>query len=460
MKIYKMIFVISFFLILIIPTCFINLKENQISEIDNSKLPEISTIQDKITFQNYFSKRIGFRKEMINAYTYLNDLCFKEMIHPSYTYGTDGYVFFKMGNEGYDDTSLYNLAYFIKNMQDYVTQRGKYFLFVINPTKISVYSQYLPKGYNYTNHRVNVLKKNLDELGVNYIDNTDCLKKASEKEQVFNVKYDAGHWNENGAFYGINNIYSKMQNDGINISKVDIGDYNISTELKESLPASEFKINEKVPLYELKNKNYTINFRYNDNIEISANNNYFVETSNSSMNTKLLFFRGSYMGDNKEKFVANKFSNAYFVHNYDNSINFDYYFNISEPDVVLFETVEYTINETFYSSEKMRAKKYNKVYSNYEKLQKNNTLIHVNNDDIIKKIEKNAKENIPLTKITLEDGNYEYAYLKINDKVYDFCYENEKSAITMDTEKLKNASNIEIIAISKDLKSQQEIKIK
>ena len=42
----------------------------------------------------------------------------------------------------------------------------------------------------------------LEEYGVNYITNEYVLKEKSETEQVFNVKYDAGHWNDLGAFTG------------------------------------------------------------------------------------------------------------------------------------------------------------------------------------------------------------------------------------------------------------------
>lgn len=459
MNIYKKIFIIIFFLVLLIPTCFINLKENQISEIDNSKLPEISTIEDITTFQDYFEKRIGFRKEMINTYTYLNDILFKEMVHPTYTYGTEGYVFFKLGNENHDDEYLDIFANFVKDMQNYVTQKGKYFLFIINPTKISVYSQYLPKGYNYTNYRINYLKKRLDELGVNYIDNTECLKKVSESEQVFNVKYDAGHWNETGTFYGMNNVYDKMQSDGVDISRLEVDDYVVLNQLKESLPVSEFKIHEEVPLYDIKKPHYTINSKYSESIEISKAHDYYIETSKDNEDNNLLFFRGSYM-NSKEKFVAEKFANSYFIHNYDNSINFDYYFNITNPDIVLFETVEYAINENYYSREQMELKKYNKNYHNFEKWEKSDELVKINTDEIIKQIEDNIKESIPLTKINLNEENFQYAYLGINEKIYDFCYEKGNATITMDTELLKKSSNIKIIVVSEELGVQQIISIK
>ncbi|EGQ78353.1 hypothetical protein HMPREF9094_2402, partial [Fusobacterium animalis ATCC 51191] len=40
--------------------------------------------------------RIGGRERIINLYTELNDKVFNLLVHPTYTYGKDGYIFFKM----------------------------------------------------------------------------------------------------------------------------------------------------------------------------------------------------------------------------------------------------------------------------------------------------------------------------------------------------------------------------
>ena len=185
MKKFKIFIITLFFIILLIPLLFINIDTNQISLIDNSKLPESKTIKDFQSFENYLSKRIGFRNEIINTYVKLNDNLFNKMIHPTYTYGIDDYVFFKTDIESHDDEYLNNFAQLIKNTQDYVEARGSYFLFFINPSKINLYNEFLPQGYNYYNYRINYLKEKLDELNVNYIDNTDYLSTIINKKQVF-----------------------------------------------------------------------------------------------------------------------------------------------------------------------------------------------------------------------------------------------------------------------------------
>ena len=394
MKIYRIFFITLFLLIIVLPLCFMNLKPDQISEIDNSKLPEKSTIKNVSSLENYLSKRLGFREKIINFYTKTNDVLFEKMVHPTYTYGEDGYVFFKTNAEKKDNEYLDSFAELVKNMQEYTTQRGSYFLFIINPTKISVYREYLPKGYNFSNYRINYLKDKLEQLGVNYIDNTEYITELSQKTQVFNKQYDAGHWNDIGAFYGMNNIYKKLQSDGIKVAQLDANDYNIKYENMTTLPVSEFEINEDVPQYSLKSVNYSLDRKYNRCIDISEKYTYYRNTTNKTTDNayKLLFFRGSYMND-KEKFVSNQFKQSYFIHNYGNSINFDYYYNIAQPDIVLFETVEYAIKENYYNSKEIKNKKYNENYEKFANLEESK-LLELELNNIRKNINNNHSVNV------------------------------------------------------------------
>lgn len=311
----------------------------------------------------------------------------------------------------------------------------------------------MPNGYNYYDYRISYLKSKLDELGVNYLDNTDLLINKSETNQVFNIKYDAGHWNDTGAFFGINNIYAKLQEDGINVEFLDINDYKIEYKKEDKLPVSDFEIEDYVPTYSLVKTDYIRNLRYNKEIELNNSFKYYIETYNPTIkNYKLLFFRGSYMNE-KEKFISSQFERAYFVHNYDNCINFDYYYNISKPDIVLFESVEYAIGERYFSSIRMNTKKYNELYSKYENL-KQSKFFEINCQEIVDLISKNYYNKLSLTKITLPKDCCQYAYIKLNDEIYDFCYDSTNCYITLDTEELYS-NNFEIILVSNDLKAQQ-----
>ena len=120
MKKYKLFIIVVFFAILIIPMIFINLKDDFISEIDNSVLPKLNSVDNKDSLENYLQKRIGFRENVINIYTIVNDRLFNKMVHPIYDYGKDGYVYFKFSNEEFDINYLDSYFIFVKRLQDYI----------------------------------------------------------------------------------------------------------------------------------------------------------------------------------------------------------------------------------------------------------------------------------------------------------------------------------------------------
>lgn len=126
MKKIKIITVVLFLVILIIPIITFNWEENTVSEIDNRKLTNNpfgdnyeSSGQEDLTkgIENYVQDRIGLRSQMISAYTLMYDKVFGEMVHPSYTYGKDGYVFSKVT---YTEFGEYQIAFadMIKKIQD------------------------------------------------------------------------------------------------------------------------------------------------------------------------------------------------------------------------------------------------------------------------------------------------------------------------------------------------------
>src|SRR5699024_5677544 len=94
----------------------------------------------------------------------------------------------------------------------------------------------------------------LEEYEVNYITNEELLKEKSRTEQVYNVKYDAGHWNDLGAFYGTNHILEKVSEYFPEVKPRDISEFEVTEVKQTSLPVSHFEIDEKVPVFTDKNQ--------------------------------------------------------------------------------------------------------------------------------------------------------------------------------------------------------------
>jgi len=88
MKIIRIVFVLVISCIIGICLLNFNFEPNSISEIDNRELadfpiPGAEDMDYTEAVDNYVSDRIGFRTEAIDAFTWLNDKLFGEMIHPT-----------------------------------------------------------------------------------------------------------------------------------------------------------------------------------------------------------------------------------------------------------------------------------------------------------------------------------------------------------------------------------------
>ena len=361
-KIINSIYVTLFLLVLLIPLVTMNVKKNYISTIDNKRLtemPEFGTEGFTGQFELYLSERIGERDLMINSYTVLNDIVADELTHPSYTYGEDGYIFFKMRNNNivYNDFHK-SFAEMVMKIQDYCKERGTSFCLIFDPEKLSIYRRYLPEGVIYNDEWVDEMMKYMDELGINFVDNSALLTELSYSQQVFNRKYDAGHWNDLGCYYATNALLERIHEDVPEVEPIPIEMFDVSYEVMECLPNSEFKVNEEVPVFRLKSSYDDISAEWIDEIEINKSYSYFQyyvnEAPNAESLPKTLIFQGSYYNRNPQFFVSST-SEYIGIHNYQNILNFDYYYNIFQPDVVIFDIAEYVLSNTYFDLEGMKA---------------------------------------------------------------------------------------------------------
>ena len=368
MKKIKIITIVVICSLFIMPLVKFNFKEGAVSKIDNRELasnpfkadysdPTQSLVSN---MESYLTDRLGFRSEMINAYTIFNDKVFGIMEHPSYSYGEDGYVF----GAGITCTEEYteyheDFADAILKMQTYCEDRGVPFVYVLNPAKPAVLQEYLAEGINYNREWVDRFIEALDERNINYVDNTDMLReKMKSGEMVFNKEYDANHWNKLGAYYGTNEILKKLKEDipGVHINSMD--EMNVSTKKETTLLVSEFPIDEDtpeiIPKYEA---DYSTTDLYRDELEINDQYKTFYYYKNDLRKKenapKALVFQGSYMNSYGYDFFANSFSEYIYVHDYQNVFDFDYYFNIFKPECVVFEMAEYVFSDTYFDQEKM-----------------------------------------------------------------------------------------------------------
>ena len=321
-------------------------------------IEEITAESFTTDFEKYATERIGFRTQFIDSYITLNDRLFNILEHPIYEYGKDGYVFFHMPSEKYDKTYIKLFAKFIQRMENYLNNKDIDFLYCINPNKTAVYKDYLPSGVNLQYPRQKLLKEYLDKYNVTYIDNTEFLITEADNAPVFDKKYDAGHWNEHGAYIGMTNILDTLSKKH-NIPVNEPSDYIISYPSHEMLPLSHFRIDEPSILYERKNAE-AINITSEDTDiildETYHDYSHFINSAHPEL-PKILIFRGSYFLA-KEKFMTESFSESVFVHSYYNIFNLEYYVEKFSPDIVLFESVEYATKNTYFPKKLLKTTRF------------------------------------------------------------------------------------------------------
>lgn len=445
--------IIIFIFILVVPIITFNIKRDVISEIDNKKLMTIEDIFNAGDLTNgiesFMNDRIGLRTSMVSAYTKSMDLVFDEMIHPSYQYGEDEYVFFKVSENKLDNEFQEIYSSFIKNFQEYCESRGIGFLYAVEPSKEVIYSEYLPKGYNYTNDNLEYFIELLIDKKVNFTNNVDNLLKYKNEVLLYDKEYDARHWNETGSIIGISQILKDLNSIDGRIGDFKINEFQYEEKTNTVLPNSNFKINEKTTAYNLINDSSQIISDFNNEIEMDSNYHNFTYYKNNDNKEapRILIFAGSYFND-KEKFMTNNFSEIIKVHNYRNVVNYEYYINIFNPDIVLFESTEYTHMNYYFPINDMENKVLKKSIFSYDNLYEDK-LVYLENDVLNK-----GNKNIVNFSIPFEGDDLLYVYAHVNNRMLDCniskIEDKQYIEFSIKSSELENIDSLDLYFISKD----------
>lgn len=345
--------------ILIPPLLFTNITPGAQSETDNRVLVDFPRKGFAPNFENYLSDRIGFRDEALEAYAWINDRLFGFLTHPLYEYGADGWIYFRFDDQLYDEDFIRDYAAFVLQMQNYCKERGVDFLYLISPEKIRSYPEHYPKGVKFFPNTAASLKAAFDELGVVYLDQEEALEqRKAEGYQVFNRRYDAGHWNSEGMYAGSSALVARLQEAGYQIPDIDLDDYYKEEKLQRFLPVGRTPVSEWVYTYRHKDERGVGHEElqsYADELlldERFSTRNYFVNTHLSEA-PAVLMFQGSYY-NTQGTMLQHQFSRLAQVHDYQNIFNLPYYLDVVKPDLVIFENADYTVTPNYYDADKIR----------------------------------------------------------------------------------------------------------
>ncbi|MBU6134378.1 MAG: alginate O-acetyltransferase [Clostridium sp.] len=520
-KINNLIKIGAFFLVILIPILFMNFKRDQVSKIDNRMLLNFEDIfSNKDIFNNiesYIDDRIGFRTEMVDIYAKVMDKAFNEITHPKYEYGKDGFIMSKAEENEFNPEFMETYSDFIKEFQDYCNARDIKFLYSVEPRKELIYPEYITEGYNYENRDIEYFLELLEEKNINYLNNIETLSEAREKGSALDIlkqgyrnsgdtetveflenelliidefneldksnvyleneynknskkeivdsrgllydkEYDARHWNETGAIIGISAILDRLNLLDNRVETFDISKYEAKDYINDTLVASNFEINEITTKYNLIEDNSIYIEDLEDEIKRHESfSNFTLYKNEANPNApRILIFAGSYF-DDKEKFLTESFSELMKIHNYRNVLDYEYYINIFNPDIVLFESTEYTHFDFYFPDDEMEDKIHIKNLKNYKNLKEDNFVVTELNN-LSNHINCNNITNFSI-KIDSEDVLFAYAY--INNRILD-CKINEIDnqkyvEFSIMTSEIKDLNEFDLYFISKDEERYQKI---
>lgn len=359
---------------MLIPMLTTNIKTNQVSEIDNRQLREFPVLQMsgfRSGIEGYVLDRIGFRSEMITAYQKFCDGAFHELVHPSYIYGKGDYIMAPWDLTTYqhldvNEEYVENFTEYLQNLEEFCQNRDIEFLFYLCPNKETIYPEYFADGYNVKEqpNRSDWIIRELEEKGVTYLSPKEMFLTLKKDEQLYNVKYDAGHWNQTGAFYGHQQIIQYLNGKFPEMGVLKQEEFEVTQVQEETLPVSYFEINEMVPNYELIDTDaLSVPEIFEQMMLMSPNNHQYFKNETALRNgaPSVLIFGDSYFGS-ASKFYMNHCAELMILHA-ENMPSAEYYISVFQPDIVIYEVVERQLESPWddYKAEKR--------YYNLDKLQ-------------------------------------------------------------------------------------------
>ena len=141
------------------------------------------------------------------------------------------------------------------------------------------------------------------------------------------------------------------------------------------------------------------------------------------------------------KYLANAFGEYIHIHDYQNVLDFPYYYNIFKPDCVIFEVAEYTFTNTYFDYEGMTQFNPNPPLDVMDTLEISKTEQALPTEQI------SVEQGTQLTKIYWNtDLYYEYVWLSLGTETYDMKETENGYEVTLLTQQYDPDAKIEIVA--------------
>ena len=319
-KIIQFLYIITFFVICIIPTVFFIYGNTNNDEAENRSREKMPSLMEKnklnlrfpSEMESYFSENFGFRTKLVNLDAWLNYNLLGQSSSPKVIAGKEGWLFFSDTLNDFISGSLpgksiKQIVRTLEMVNEYTETKGASFYFTIAPNKNSIYPEYMPWRYSQGNlNNYCSLSDALRYSDVKFIDlKTFLLDEKHKSDEFFYFKTDT-HWNNLGALRSYGYILDNINYDiKTNLKRPDIYiKENVWTgDLYRMLfPEGVFKDEDFI--YDLA-KNYTSTKPFYEE-DINIVTRLKKEEMDINSGKKLFIFRDSFF-NSLVKFVSNDF---------------------------------------------------------------------------------------------------------------------------------------------------------
>lgn len=199
--------------------------------------------------------------------------------------------------------------------------------------------------------------------------------------------------------------------------------------VEETLPESNFPIREEIPDWDLKEPFENLTDDYCKEVRVDPQFpyvHYFINpTPRAKVLPKVLIFQGSYLNSWNQFLIANTRENMG-IHDYQNVLQAPYYINLFQPEAVVFEVGEYTVEDYYFDEKGMKAADFAPAMKAEDLAQKATQPV-----SLLRDVQK--QKNTQVTEITfaIDRENIRYAYLAAGDKVYDLQKTDKKDVFLL-----------------------------
>ncbi len=362
-KMKKLIFVLAFFAMLILPSLVWPLMQESLAgeNTENRILaekPEFSLEgidEYPAAYEAYYNDRLPFRSQLIRWNSRLGYGLFGEVSGADAVVGKDGWMFYRSESDGdpmgdymgrtlFYDNELEAIARNLTEARDALEAQGIEFVLMIAPNKERIYAEYMPDYYGQpaADYAAKQLVAYLEEhTNLRVVYAYDALQEAKEQLPQIPLYYKMDtHWNNMGGYVGARELLTELGVEMPALGQLSIEKQDVDTGYTDLV--NMLSLQQEFP----KEKEYLLT-GYDRNNVVRDQWDFFGQYrfySDAADERRVFVIRDSFCSAMAEV-LGSQFAESVMVH------NSAYQYELIEemqPDVVVYQVVERFLGDLVY----------------------------------------------------------------------------------------------------------------